>query len=340
MGEYHYAGIQSDIFNEDAFEQRILDFFESELGYGYLYGPDVRRSSDSFDDAFLPDVIEYALIDINPDLNRRAIAEAVQSLKEIEGGSLVTKNKAFMDMLQNGIEVRYFNGEEDRTDIVKLVDYEHPDRNQFHIVNQWTYIERGTNKRPDVIAFVNGLPLVVFELKSPSRAEADNEDAYQQIQNYKKQIPTLFTYNAFCVISDMLYTKVGTITANESRFVQWKSTDGVHISNQHADWKTPLNGIFPKNRLCDILKNFILFSEDAPNDAKILAGYHQYFAVNKALKSVHDAIGGNGKGGVFWHTQGSGKSLSMVFLAPLLEDKLDNPTIVVITDRNDLDSQL
>lgn len=340
MGEYHYAGIQSDIFNEDAFEQSILDFFESELGYGYLYGPDVRRSSDSFDDAFLPDVIEYALIDINPDLNRRAIAEAVQSLKEIEGGSLVTKSKAFMDMLQNGIEVRYFNGEEDRTDIVKLVDYEHPDRNQFHIVNQWTYIERGTNKRPDVIAFVNGLPLVVFELKSPSRAEADNEDAYQQIQNYKKQIPTLFTYNAFCVISDMLYTKVGTITANESRFVQWKSTDGVHISNQHADWKTPLNGIFPKNRLCDILKNFILFSEDAPNDAKILAGYHQYFAVNKALKSVHDAIGGNGKGGVFWHTQGSGKSLSMVFLAHLLEEKLDNPTIVVITDRNDLDSQL
>ena len=323
-------------FNEDAFEQGIIDHLCSAHGYEYLHGPDVPRSSDAFDDAFLPDVIVPALERINPGVNRRAIDAAVTKLKEIEGSTLVAKNKVFTDMLQGGVEVRWYDGKEDKNDIVRLIDFDNPERNEFHVVNQWTYIERGTNKRPDVIVFVNGLPLVLFELKSPARADADNEDAYQQIQNYKRQIPTLFVYNAFCVISDMLHTKVGTITANESRFVEWKSVDGSYEATQFADWKTPLDGMFPKARLIDILKNFILFSEDA----KILAGYHQYFAVNKALGSVHEAIGGDGRGGVFWHTQGSGKSLSMVFLAHLLEEKLDSPTIVVITDRNDLDSQL
>ena len=323
-------------FNEDAFEQGIIDHLCTAHGYEYLHGPDVPRSSDAFDDAFLPDVIVPALERINPGANRRAIDAAVTKLKEIEGSTLVAKNKVFTDMLQGGVEVRWYDGKEDQNDIVRLIDFDNPERNEFHVVNQWTYIERGTNKRPDVIVFVNGLPLVLFELKSPARADADNEDAYQQIQNYKRQIPTLFVYNAFCVISDMLHTKVGTITANESRFVEWKSVDGSYEATQFADWKTPLDGMFPKARLIDILKNFILFSEDA----KILAGYHQYFAVNKALGSVHEAIGGDGRGGVFWHTQGSGKSLSMVFLAHLLEEKLDSPTIVVITDRNDLDSQL
>lgn len=334
-GSYSYEVISS-VFNEDAFEQGVVDHLCSEHGYEYLYGPDVPRSSDAFDDAFLPDVIGPALEAINTGINRRAVDAAITKLKEIEGGTLVSKNKSFMDMLQGGVEVRWFDGEGDRNEIVRLVDFDNPERNEFHVVSQWTYIERGTNKRPDVIVFVNGLPLVLFELKSPARAEADNEDAYQQIQNYKRQIPTFFVYNAFCVISDMLHTKVGTITANESRFVEWKSVDGSYEATQYADWKTPLDGMFPKARLVDILKNFILFSEDK----KILAGYHQYFAVNKALESVHEAIGGDGKGGVFWHTQGSGKSLSMVFLAHLLEEKLDSPTIVVITDRNDLDSQL
>lgn len=334
-GSYSYEVISS-VFNEDAFEQGVFDHLCSEHGYEYLYGPDVPRSSDAFDDAFLPDVIGPALEAINTGISRRAVDAAITKLKEIEGGTLVSKNKSFMDMLQGGVEVRWFDGERDRNEIVRLVDFDNPTRNEFHVVNQWTYIERGTNKRPDVIVFVNGLPLVLFELKSPARAEADNEDAYQQIQNYKRQIPTFFVYNAFCVISDMLHTKVGTITANESRFVEWKSVDGSYEATQYADWKTPLDGMFSKARLVDILKNFILFSEDK----KILAGYHQYFAVNKALESVHEAIGGDGKGGVFWHTQGSGKSLSMVFLAHLLEEKLDSPTIVVITDRNDLDSQL
>ena len=241
------------IFNEDAFEQGIIDHLCSAHGYEHLYGPDVARSSDAFDDAFLPDVIGPALERINPNVDRRALGVAIAKIKEIEGGTLVAKNKAFTDMLQGGVEVRWFDGKEDRNDIVRLVDFDNPDRNDFHVVNQWTFIERGTNKRPDVIVFVNGLPLVLFELKSPARAEADNEDAYQQIQNYKHQIPTLFVYNAFCVISDMLHTKVGTITANESRFVSWKSTDGSYEATQYADWKTPLDGMFPKARLISLL---------------------------------------------------------------------------------------
>lgn len=334
MGSIEYSS--SCVFNEDAFEQGIIDHLRTAHGYEYLYGPDVPRSSGTFDDAFLPDALAPALEAINPGIKRQAIDTAITKLKELEGGTLVAKNKAFMDMLQGGVEVRWYDGKEDRTDIVRLVDFDSPERNQFHVVNQWTYMEGGTNKRPDVIVFVNGLPLVVFELKSPARAEADNADAFQQIQNYKKQIPTLFVYNAFCVISDMLHTKVGTITCGEDRFVEWKSTDGSYEATQFADWKTPLDGMFPKERLVDILKNFVLFSEDS----KILAGYHQYFAVNKALATVREAIGGDGRGGVFWHTQGSGKSLSMVFLAHLLEEELDSPTLVVITDRNDLDSQL
>lgn len=336
MGQCEYAVSAGSFFNEDAFERGVIEHLRDKCGYVHLYGPDVTRSSEAFDDAFLPDVVFSALSNINPFLSYEMIDLAVAKLKEIEGSSLVAKNKTFMDMLQNGVEVRYFDGEEYRTEIVSLVDFDDPCNNEFHVVNQWTYVERGTNKRPDVIVFVNGLPLVLFELKSPARAEADNADAFQQIQNYKRQIPTLFVYNAFCIISDMLHTKVGTITADESRFMEWKSVDGSYEATQFADWQTPLDGIFPKERLVDILRNFILFSEDA----KILAGYHQYFAVNKALRRAREAIDGDGRGGVFWHTQGSGKSLSMVFLAHLLMSNVDSPTLVVITDRNDLDSQL
>lgn len=341
MGQYQYAYSKMSFFNEDAFEQSIIEHLCDQHGYEFLHGPDVPRSSDAYDDAFLPDVIEDAIAKVNPGKPRQAVKAAIKKLEDIEGGTLVKKNKAFMDMLQNGAEVSYFDGKQDVNDIVYLVDFDNPQANEFHVVNQWTYVEKGTNKRPDVIVFVNGLPLVVFELKSPANADADNEDAYQQLQNYMKQIPSLFTYNAFCVVSDMLHTRFGTITANESRFVEWKSADGSYESTQYADFTTPLDGMFRKDRLCDILKNFVCFSDETPKDAKILAGYHQYFAVNKAMNCVERAIAAkDGKGGVFWHTQGSGKSLSMVFLAHLMQRRLDSPTIVVVTDRNDLDSQL
>ena len=249
------------------------------------------------------------------------------------------KNAAFMDYLQNGIPVRYFAEGEERSSIVYLADYKNPDNNSFIIANQWTFIEN-SNKRPDVILFLNGLPVVLVELKSPSREETDVSEAYRQIRNYMQEIPSMFIYNAICVMSDQLTSKAGTITSGEDRFMEWKTKDGDYENTQFAQFDTFFEGMFKKERLLDIIKNFICFSNEGINSFKILAGYHQYFAVKKAIESTKHATVTDGKGGVFWHTQGSGKSLSMVFYAHLLQEALDSPTIVVMTDRNDLDDQL
>ena len=240
-----------------------------------------------------------------------------------------------MNYLQNGIEVSYFHDGEHLAGIVKIVDFENIENNSFTVINQWTIIEY-SNKRPDVIVFVNGLPVVVFELKSPSREETDASDAFLQLKTYQKEIPSLFTYNAFCVMSDLATSKAGTITAGEDRFMEWKTIDGSYENTQYATFDTFIEGMFDKKRFLDILQNFICFS----NDAKILAAYHQYFAVRKAINSTKKATETDGRGGVFWHTQGSGKSLSMVFYTHLLQQALNSPTIVVLTDRNDLDDQL
>lgn len=249
------------------------------------------------------------------------------------------KNAVFMDYLQNGIPVRYFVDGEERSSIVYLVDYKNPDNNSFIVANQWTFIEN-SNKRPDVILFLNGLPVVLVELKSPSREDTDASEAYRQLRNYMQEIPSMFIYNAICVMSDQLTSKAGTITSGEDRFMEWKTKDGNYENTQYAQFDTFFEGMFQKERLLDIIKNFICFSNEGTNSFKILAGYHQYFAVKKAIESTKHATVTDGKGGVFWHTQGSGKSLSMVFYAHLLQQALDSPTIVVITDRNDLDDQL
>lgn len=220
-----------------------------------------------------------------------------------------------------------------------LVDYKNHDNNSFIIANQWTFIEN-SNKRPDVILFLNGLPVVLVELKSPSREETDASEAYRQLRNYMQEIPSMFIYNAICVMSDQLTSKAGTITSGEDRFMEWKTKDGDYENTQFAQLDTFFEGMFKKERLLDIIKNFICFSNEGINSFKILAGYHQYFAVRKAIESTKHATVTDGKGGVFWHTQGSGKALSMVFYAHLLQKALDSPTIVVITDRNDLDEQL
>ena len=187
---------------------------------------------------------------------------------------------------------------------------------------------------------MNGLPVVLVELKSPSREETDASEAYRQLRNYMHEIPSMFIYNAICVMSDQLTTKAGTITSGEDRFMEWKTKDGKYENTQYAQFDTFFEGMFQKERLLDIIKNFICFSNEGIKSFKILAGYHQYFAVRKAIESTKNATVTDGKGGVFWHTQGSGKSLSMVFYAHLLQEALDSPTIVVITDRNDLDDQL
>ena len=268
-----------------------------------------------------------------------AIADALFKLKNFENAELVQKNAVFMDYIQHGIEVRYFVKGEERSGLVYLVDYKNPDNNSFIVANQWTFVEN-SNKRPDVLLFLNGLPVVLVELKSPSREETDASEAYTQIRNYMHEIPSMFIYNCICVMSDHLTSKAGTITSGEDRFMEWKTKDGNYENTQYAQFDTFFEGIFERERLLDIIKNFICFSNEGLKQFKILAGYHQYFAVNKAVESTKHATETDGKGGVFWHTQGSGKSLSMVFYAHRLQEALDSPTIVVLTDRNDLDDQL
>lgn len=323
-------------FTEASYENSIIELFQNDLGYEYVYGPDIER------DFYCPlyeDVLLESLYRLNRGLPDDAIQEALYKLKTFENGELVQKNAIFMDYLQNGIPVRYFVGGEERSSILYLVDYKNPPNNSFIVANQWTFIEN-SNKRPDVILFLNGLPVVLIELKSPSREETDASEAYRQFRNYMHEIPSMFIYNAICVMSDQLTSKAGTITSGEDRFMEWKTKDGNYENTQYAQFDTFFEGMFQKERLLDIIKNFICFSNEGINTFKILAGYHQYFAVRKAIESTKHATITDGKGGVFWHTQGSGKSLSMVFYAHLLQEALDSPTIVVLTDRNDLDDQL
>ncbi|MBP0958233.1 MAG: type I restriction endonuclease subunit R [Oscillospiraceae bacterium] len=326
----------SSIYNEANYENSIIELFKNDLGYTHVYGPDIERD---FRSPLYDEVLEERVTALNSSLPHEAISEALYRLRNFENGELVQKNAVFMDYLQNGVPVRYTHKGEEKSAIVYLVDYSDIDKNSFLVANQWTYVEN-SNKRPDVLVFLNGLPVVLIELKSPSRSETDASEAYLQIRNYMHEIPSMFIYNAICVMSDQLTSKAGTITSGEDRFMEWKTKDGSYENTQFAQFDTFFEGIFERRRFLDILKNFICFSNEGIKTYKILAGYHQYFAVNKAVQSTKKATETDGKAGVFWHTQGSGKSLSMVFYAHLLQSALESPTIVVITDRNDLDDQL
>ena len=321
-------------YTEDSYEQGLIELFQ-DLGYNYYYGFDIDRNHKN--PIYVNDLDN--IYSINSDENKLAIDNAIDKIQEFGIGSLEDKNDKFMDFLQNGVPVNYSEDGEDKATLIKLVDWENLNNNIFTIINQWT-ISEFEIKRPDIVVFLNGLPLVVIELKSPARDDTDVSEAYNQLHKYMKVIPSLFDYNAFCVMSDMAESKAGTITAPEDRFMEWKSTDGSYETTQFADFRTFFNGIFEKNRFLDILKNFTVFSKDAKHKIKILGAYHQYFAVNKAVQSTLKAIESDGKAGVFWHTQGSGKSLSMVFYVKKLQKELKSPTFVVVTDRNDLDQQL
>lgn len=325
-----------NLFTEADYENAVIELFQN-MGYQHIYAPELENRD--FYSPLYEEVLLNSLHQINPNLPEDAINDAYNKLKNFENGTLVQKNSVFMDYLQNGIEVKYTQNGEEHSALCYLVDYKKPENNSFIVANQWTFIEN-SNKRPDVILFLNGLPIVIIELKSPSREETDSSEAYRQLRNYMQEIPSMFIYNAICVMSDQLTTKAGTITSDETRFMEWKTKDGNYENTQFAQFDTFFEGIFEKERFLDILKNFICFSKDGINSFKILAGYHQYFAVKKAITSTQNATKTDGKGGVFWHTQGSGKSLSMVFYAHLLQEALNSPTIVVLTDRNDLDNQL
>ena len=324
-----------DQFTEDSYEQALIALFK-EMGYQYECGYDVERD---YREPYDAEGLRKGLRRMNPMLREDVLEDAYRLITNVNEGTLEQRNEQLMDYLQSGVEVKYSENGSPKTALVKLIDFSEPKRNDFKIVNQWTVIERD-KIRCDMVVFVNGLPLVVIELKSPSRDETDEADAYTQIKQYQQKCPGLFVYNAFSVTSDMLTTKAGTITAKANRYMEWKSVDGKEETNEIADYETFFRGIFEKERLIDILHNFECFDHKDGRLAKIMAAYHQYFAVNKAMAHTATAIGGDGKIGVFWHTQGSGKSLSMVFYVHRLIQEYPECTIVVVTDRNDLDQQL
>ncbi|MEE3380954.1 MAG: type I restriction endonuclease subunit R [Succiniclasticum sp.] len=325
--------------NENTLEQAIIAELQ-EKGYEYVYGPDITRD---YHEVILEDCFRSSMLNINPGITQEIISEAFKAIRNLGLLRLEDLNASFHKYLIEGVPVPYKKDGENRTFTVKLVDFFAPETNDFKVINQFTIIEY-KNKRPDILIFINGIPMVLFELKNMANTDTTEEEAYKQVKNYQLDIPSLFQYNAFNVISDGINTKVGTITADFTRYMSWKSENGEKPQENATDFFTiALNGMFPKERLLDIIQHFIVFQDIGGKTVKILAGYHQYFAVRKAVDSTRQALADKtGRAGVVWHTQGSGKSLSMVFYAGIVvtEPEFDNPTIVVLTDRNDLDNQL
>ena len=326
-------------FTENSYEQALIELFKG-LGYEYVYGPSVIRSD--LRQPLMVEVLSAQVRALNRDKSLEAIDEALRIVNTFDEGILEESNERFTEMLQMGVPVKFVDEKgEEKNDIIRLVDFEAPTNNRLQIVNQWTILENA-ERRMDLVVMVNGLPLVVMELKSPSREETNVHNAYLQMRNYMHDVPRLFHYNQLCVISDMLTTRVGTLTSPENRYMEWKSKDGNYASTTFADYETFFVGIFEPSRFLDILRHFIFYMDTGGSrKVKILTGYHQYFAVNKALVKTKNALEAqDGKIGVFWHTQGSGKSLSMVFYAHQLIEHFRSSTILVLTDRVDLDMQL
>lgn len=371
-------------------EQFAINILQS-LGWDYVFGPDISPDSEniesritsykfsfyirkSFSDVLLFDVLKSSLIRINPDIPEYAIDYAIKQLTQINTPDLIANNEIFHRMLTEGIKVTYKKNGEERGDIVWIIDFKNPDNNEFLAVNQFTVIENNINKRPDIVLFLNGIPLVVIELKNPADEHVSIKSAYNQIQTYKQVIPSLFKYNEIIIISDGLEARTGSLSAGFDRFMAWKSIDGRReASNFMSQLEVLIKGLLNRKTFLDYIRFFIVFdkSRKIDNDGlsiiritKKIAAYHQYYAVNKAIESTIRAIGensnyylkdspkyyglpdvedqrkGDKKAGVIWHTQGSGKSISMVFYSGKIIQLLNNPTILVITDRNDLDDQL
>ena len=342
---------------ENAIEEFSIELLEK-LSYQYIYAPDIAPDGEkperqSFEDIMLMERLRQAVGRINPKVSVEAREDALTQIQRLNSPELIANNEAFHRMLTEGIKVTYQKNGNSRGDLVWLIDFKNPDNNDFIVANQFAVVENGVNKRPDVVLFVNGIPLVVMELKNAADENATIYTAFKQIQTYKDTITSFFIYNGFVVISDGLEAKAGTISSGLSRFMSWKSIDGKQeASHLISELETLINGMLNQKTLLDLIRHFIVFEKTKREDlktnltvietAKKLAAYHQYFAVNKAVESTIRAASGSGsrKGGVVWHTQGSGKSLSMVFYTGKIVLVLDNPTILVITDRNDLDDQL
>jgi type I restriction enzyme R subunit len=338
------------VFYESDVEEATLQWLE-ELGYSTEFGPNISSEGDypereGYEEVILNERLKEALFRLNKHVPRQVLDDAFREIAIPKQVSLIANNHTFHKMITDGVSVRYHNKNKELVyDTVRIFDFEEPENNDFFAVNQFTVIENRVEKRPDVVVFVNGLPLVVFELKTASADEVTLKHAYRQIKNYQSKISNLFVYNAFNVISDGLHAKAGTLTSLEDRYMTWRTIDGETIAPKSLpQLETLIKGMFDKRIFMDLLKQFILFQEKDNDYIKILAGYHQYHAVNTALHSTINATSeaGDRRIGVVWHTQGSGKSLSMVFYAGkmVISQELSNPTIIVITDRNDLDDQL
>ena len=349
-------------FTEDLLEEAAIEILQS-LGYDYVFGPDISLGGDyeerlDYREVVLSSRVKDALFRINKGIPTEALEEAYRRIITFNSPMLEENNRSFHRLLTEGIDVSFAEDGNIRTKNVQIVDFseEGIKNNEFLVVNQFTIIEN-EERRPDLLIFVNGIPLVIIELKSASDENVGIESAYNQIQTYKKDIPSLFNYNAFCILSDGINAKAGTITSNEERYMNWRSIDGKVVEPlSNPQYEVMFGGMLQKHRLLDIIKNFILFQESSVDEKdengkklgdkktiiKIMAAYHQYFAVKKAVEKTKEATkeDGDRKIGVIWHTQGSGKSFSMVFYTAGLVRELNNPTIVVITDRNDLDDQL
>ncbi|MDD2790625.1 MAG: type I restriction endonuclease subunit R [Sulfurimonas sp.] len=333
---------------ENEIELFAIELFEK-LGYNYIYAPELERNHE---EVLLKGRLINAVEKINPSLPQSAIEDAIKQIERIKSSELLSDNETFHKLLVEGVKVDVQRDGITRGEIVHLVDFEDISNNDFVVANQFTIIENGHNKRPDIIIFVNGLPLVVIELKNAVDENATIKSAHNQIGTYKSLIPSLFTYNAFCVISDGIEAKAGTISAGLSRYMAWKTSDGEsEASRLIPQIETLIKGMLNPLVLLDLVRSFIVFEKSKKEDkngivtietVKKLAAYHQYYAVNKAVQRtlIASSEGGDKKGGVVWHTQGSGKSLSMVFYTGKIVLALNNPTVLVITDRNDLDDQL
>ena len=365
------------VLNENAIENLAIKQLQM-LGYSYVYAPNIAPDSaaperESFAEVLLTQRLRRALSRINPSIAPTLLDEAVKTIQRISSPELLANNETFHRLLTEGVNVSYQKDGNTRSDLVWLVDFANPDNNEFMVMNQFTIIENNQNKRPDLILFVNGLPLVVIELKNAADENTTIISAFKQLETYKKTITSLFTYNGFVVVSDGLEAKAGSISAGLSRFMAWKSADGkAEASHLVSQLETLISGMLNKSTLLDLIRHFIVFEKSSKEDAKTgqisistvkkLAAYHQYYAVNAAvistLRATAEATGvaqapasyglgdvrtqpkGDRKAGVVWHTQGSGKSLSMVFYTGKIVLALNNPTVLVITDRNDLDDQL
>ena len=336
---------------ESTVEQAAIDWFE-ELGYAYLAGPSIAPGEpgaerDSYGDVVLQGWLTAAIDRLNPTIPPAAREDALRKVVRVEGPSLIQANRLFHRMLVAGVDVEYPRGDGTIAgDLVRLVDFQNPDSNDWHVVNQFTVTEGTRTRRADVVVFVNGLPIGLLELKNAADDKAGIWSAYKQLQTYKEEIPTLFRFNELLVISDGLQARIGSLTANKEWFKVWRTTDGrVDAPRSVLELQTLIEGVFEKSRLLDLLRDFVAYDDDDKGrTAKVIAGYHQFHAVKAAVEETVRASGqtGDRRAGVVWHTQGSGKSFSMVFYAGRIARSADmqNPTVVVLTDRNDLDDQL